>query len=66
MRKVLVVGLAIAFISFNPMVSAYKESDQLNGGQTTHQFIMDRIHIILQNDGYPYLAKDETWEHEGR
>lgn len=56
MRKVVVVGLALVLLSFSPAVSAYKESDQLNGGQTTHQFIMDRIPIILQNDGYTFLS----------
>ena len=56
MRKVVVVGLALVLLSFSPAVAAYKESDQLNVGQTTHQFIMDRIPIILQNDGYTFLS----------
>jgi PKD repeat protein len=56
MRKLVVVGFALVLLSFNPLVGAYKESDQLNGGETTHQFMMDRIPIILENDGYPYLA----------
>jgi PKD repeat protein len=56
MRKVVVVGLAFALLLFSPVVSAYKESDQLNGGQTTHQFIMDQIPTILLNDGHPSLG----------
>ncbi len=56
MRKLVVVGLALVLLSFSPAVTAYKESDQLNGGETTHQFIMDRIPIILQNDGYTFLS----------
>jgi hypothetical protein len=56
MRKLVVVGFALVLLSFNPLVGAYKESDQLNGGETTHQFMMDRIPIILENDGYPFLA----------
>lgn len=56
MRKLVVVGIALVLLSFSPAVTAYKESDQLNGGQTTHQFIMDRIPIILQNDGYTFLS----------
>jgi phospholipase C len=56
MRKVVVVGLALVFLLLSQVVSGYKESDQLNGGQTTHQLVMDQIPIILQNDGHPSLA----------
>ena len=56
MRKLVGVGHALVLLSISPAVTAYKESDQLNGGQTTHQFIMDRIPIILQNDGYAFLS----------
>ncbi|MHA2213895.1 MAG: hypothetical protein ACW992_12105, partial [Candidatus Thorarchaeota archaeon] len=56
MKKSFAFIALLMLISTSQIGLAYKESDQLNGGQTTHQFIMDRIHIILQNDGYPYLA----------
>lgn len=56
MRKILAVGLAIVFLSLCPVVSSYKESDQIKGGQSTHQFIMKSLPTILRNDGYPHLA----------
>ncbi|MEE9116095.1 MAG: hypothetical protein V3U09_04280, partial [Thermoplasmata archaeon] len=56
MRKLAVVGFALVLMSVSPTVTAYKESDQLNGGQTTHQFILDQVPTILFNDGHPYLA----------
>jgi PKD repeat protein len=56
MKKLLAIWLAIVLFSLLPAISAYKESDQLNGGQTTHQFIMDWVPTILRNDGYPFLA----------
>ncbi|MHA2136197.1 MAG: hypothetical protein ACW99J_20245, partial [Candidatus Thorarchaeota archaeon] len=56
MGRLLAISLALVILCVSPAVMAYKESDQLNGGETTHQFMMDRIPIILENDGYPYLA----------
>lgn len=56
MRRTVALLIMLMMFSSSQIGLAYKESDQLNGGQTTHQFIMDRVPIILQNDGYTFLS----------
>ena len=56
MRRTVALLIMLMIFSSSQIGLAYKESDQLNGGQTTHQFILDQVPTILHNDGYPYLA----------
>lgn len=57
MKKFLPVLFVVSILAFSSTVSSYAESGQLDASQSTHQFIMDQIPVILRNDGYPYLAE---------